>query len=166
MTPKTQYQKMRENRERREYEFWAGKFDNSVAQSGPFGHVHVAPKDADPHAELRKTWAPGQQWQTRRIGSENWEILNFDPAWNQFWEYRQAPQEKPWYPDHGNWVEVPDECMEMPKAIKPETIIQVLFLEERNSQSYRAYKAEGVYWDWDEDPEDESRIVAYKVVAP
>ena len=44
----------------------------------------------DPHAELRKTWAPGQRWQTRVKGSTDWLHLRDDPCWHSDQEYRQC----------------------------------------------------------------------------
>lgn len=49
------------------------------------------PKDPkDPHAELRKTWAPGQRWQTRVKGSTDWLHLRDDPGWHSDQEYLQC----------------------------------------------------------------------------
>lgn len=70
-------------------------------------------KARDPHAELRKTWKPGQKWQS--LGEEGWVNLFFEPKWLPGTQYRrhpddkdQAPEaEKPWYPDDSKgWVEV------------------------------------------------------------
>ena len=44
----------------------------------------------DPHAELRKTWAPGQRWQTRVKGATDWLHLRDDPCWHSDQEYRQC----------------------------------------------------------------------------
>lgn len=61
----------------------------------------VGAQTHDPHAELRKTWEPGQRWQVRPIGSDDsaWaETRGFqpygEPAWFDFNEYRRHPDDK------------------------------------------------------------------------
>ena len=44
----------------------------------------------DPHAELRKTWAPGQKWQTRHRSATEWIHLGGAPAWHPDQEYRKC----------------------------------------------------------------------------
>lgn len=44
----------------------------------------------DPHAELRKTWAPGQKWQTRHRSATEWIYLGGRPAWHPDQEYRKC----------------------------------------------------------------------------
>lgn len=57
----------------------------------------VAPKPTsdDPHAELRKTWKPGQRWQCRIPGPENdiWSECANPPAWVTGLEYRRHPDD-------------------------------------------------------------------------
>lgn len=48
----------------------------------------------DPHAELRKTWKPGQRWQYRAAGCGIWcDVLRAGPAWSLFNEYRRHPDD-------------------------------------------------------------------------
>jgi hypothetical protein len=44
----------------------------------------------DPHAELRKTWAPGQKWQTRHRRATEWVYVGGVPAWHPDQEYRKC----------------------------------------------------------------------------
>ena len=62
--------------------------DDWVDLPGPPPAWANEPKD--PHAELRKTWAPGQRWQTRVKGSTDWLHLRDDPCWHSDQEYRQC----------------------------------------------------------------------------
>ena len=43
----------------------------------------------DPHAELRKTWCPGQKWQTRHRSATEWVYVGGSPAWHPDQEYRK-----------------------------------------------------------------------------
>lgn len=63
-------------------------------------HVNEAmPKDMqnDPHAELRKTWKPGQRWQGRGMGSSGWgawvNIIGVEPFWSPNQQYRRHPDD-------------------------------------------------------------------------
>lgn len=48
----------------------------------------------DPHAELRKTWAPEQTWQARRRDSAGeWIYIAGKPHWHADQEYRRAPED-------------------------------------------------------------------------
>ncbi len=57
-------------------------------------------QSADPHAELRKTWKPGQRWQERttrfpeRKNWCTWAELEGEPNWWNDWEYRREPDDK------------------------------------------------------------------------
>lgn len=125
----------------------------------------------DPHAELRKTWKPGQVWQFRHpewLPSDRWCDVVGDPVWHAERQYRRHPddvdQEKPWYPDSsGDWVEVPDDCMECP--IKPSTKVFVLLRCDRIKKQRCGLSYAAGDWGWDVDPRMSGRIVAYKVVA-
>lgn len=44
----------------------------------------------DTHAELRKTWAPGQKWQTRMSAGGEWYFISGAPGWHANQEYRQC----------------------------------------------------------------------------
>lgn len=53
----------------------------------------------DPHAELRKTWKPGQRWQGRLRGDEpqDWSECGESPSWHPSLEYRRHPDDaKEW----------------------------------------------------------------------
>jgi hypothetical protein len=59
-------------------------------------HVEAQTKNMpnDPHAELRKTWKPGQRWQYRAAGCGIWcDVLRAGPAWTLFNEYRRHPDD-------------------------------------------------------------------------
>jgi len=49
--------------------------------------------DEDPHADLRKTWRPGQRWQVRTLGGRNWGDFNGEPGWASNLEYRRHPDD-------------------------------------------------------------------------
>lgn len=122
----------------------------------------------DPHAELRKTWAPGQRWQMKTTFNK-WKDLATPPGWHSNVEYRRHPDDidqppKPWYPDgSGEWVEVPADCMEcpVPKNCKVQTI---LLRERQRAVAYNPVSATAGNFSWDRTPADPLRIVAYKVV--
>lgn len=74
-------------------------------------------------------------------------------------------EETPWYPDNsGEWVEVPDDLMEMPKELHLEDEIEVLRLDEREYKEYTHYVDNASNWDWDFNSDKYARIVAYKIV--
>ena len=52
--------------------------------------IQSTPEPEDPHAELRKTWAPGQRWQTRHRGAKEWLSVGGNPEWHPDQEYRQC----------------------------------------------------------------------------
>ena len=73
----------------------------------------------------------------------------------------------PWYPDDsGEWVEVPEDLMEMPAALSFETKIEGLQLRERLSQDHITPATKAGNWYWKYDSDHMWRIVAYKVVKP
>jgi hypothetical protein len=49
--------------------------------------------DKEPHTELRKSWAPGQRWQTRIPAYTEWFELTAPPAWFWYAEYRRHPED-------------------------------------------------------------------------
>jgi hypothetical protein len=57
------------------------------------------PEIEDPHAELRKTWAPGQKWLTRskehigKAGGQWLYVAGGEPHWHADQEYRRAPED-------------------------------------------------------------------------
>ena len=54
------------------------------------------PPSNDPHAELRKTWRPGQRWQARGMGASGWEEwinIGTDPMWRHELQYRRHPDD-------------------------------------------------------------------------
>ena len=70
-----------------------------------------------------------------------------------------------WYPDDsGEWVEVPDDCMACP--VPEDTVVGYLLRREREWKDYCAYPNTASDVCWDLDPEENERIVAYKVVKP
>jgi hypothetical protein len=134
----------------------------------PFGYVHLAP-----HAELRKTWAPGQWWQVSFNDGNDWEPCEHkgvpaEPGWNPHALYRRhpkdtdQPKEKPWYPDDGEWVEVPDSLMTMPAELRTSDEIFFLLKTERSGASgYCRVSDFAGELDWD-CTDDVNRIVAYR----
>lgn len=130
------------------------------------------PLDADPHAELRKTWAPGQRWQVSWWGIGGWVDCSETPEWHAVHSYRRhpddvpavarpsptcapLPNDTPWYPDDsGEWVEI----YPMPAPIHPDTVIQTLSKRERADKKQHNSAARPMKdWDW-------GQLVAYKVV--
>jgi hypothetical protein len=87
----------------------------------------------------------------------------------QFAEYidpRKDPEPPtPWYPDDsGEWVEVPDDCTVCP--LPDGTFVHYLLRSEREGKDYAAYSNPADELNWDLEPEENGRIVAYKVVKP
>lgn len=71
----------------------------------------------------------------------------------------------PWYPDDsGEWVEVPEDLIEMPARLSPRTVVAVLTENERELHSYIRTEGEAGDWAWCAIPNLGHRIVAYKVV--
>lgn len=110
---------------------------------------------------------------TKYLGGKNKKVENvFNMSLEYFLNkvedghYKIIPeQEKPWYPDDsGEWVEVPDDLMEMPKELHPEDEIETLRLDERESKDYvyNVYSASS--WKWNSDFGVAKRVVAYKIV--
>ena len=54
------------------------------------GSVPLLGPVPDPHSELRKTWWPGQKWQTRHRNATEWLYVGGIPAWHPDQEYRQC----------------------------------------------------------------------------
>lgn len=73
----------------------------------------------------------------------------------------------PWYPDDsGEWVEVPEDLMEMPAELQRFETIQTLRRAERVRQAHDAVEESAGGAGWAIPPEHIWRIVAYKVVKP
>lgn len=130
-------------------------------------------KPEDPHAELRKTWAPWQRWQAAgKFGGVWHDIICGPPSWRADEIYQRHPDdltppavEKPWYPDDsGEWVEVPDDCMECP--VDGEFLVGVLQKKERDAKKFVPMIAKAGLLNWAQPVGDCDRTVAYKVVAP
>lgn len=129
------------------------------------GRVRLGKEFVIPHAELRKTWAPGQRWQV--LDGDTWLDTDQVPKWNPRYAYRRHPDDidplKPWYPDDsGEWVEVPDNCMTCP--VPTGTRIEYLLRRECNTKRWRGDVQEAGRLNWSWSPGIDSRIVAYKVV--
>ncbi len=86
------------------------------------------------------------------------------------------PSATPWYPDDsGEWVEVPEDLMEMPRDLGGEELISILTREMREDEYFDGQEDDrwgdlpppkARLWEWDTPPNVSSRIVAYKVVKP
>lgn len=77
------------------------------------------------------------------------------------------PPSTPWYPDDsGEWVEVPEDLMEMPEGVERKTLVEILMKRERDYFNWRSCPDTGGRWVWDAPPHACDRIVAYKVVKP
>lgn len=73
--------------------------------------------------------------------------------------------EKPWYPDNsGEWVEIPDDCMTEPDGLPAGTVVHVLSRGDRFARRFDYEDDEPTSGGWDMPPDDDKRIVAYKVV--
>lgn len=71
----------------------------------------------------------------------------------------------PWYPDDsGEWVEVSDDCTACP--IPDGTFVHYLLRSEREGKDYADYSNPADELNWDLEPGEDGRIVAYKVVKP
>lgn len=127
---------------------------------------HVREDPADRHHELRKTWKPGQRWEQAAPGSDMWHPCNSErgPLWDSWMQYRCHPEdreppttEKPWYPDNsGEWVEVPDDCVDCP--VDPSEMVMSLSRFERETRNWIGQSITNARdWHW-------PNLVAYKVV--
>lgn len=73
----------------------------------------------------------------------------------------------PWYPDDsGEWVEVPEDLMEMPAELCDKQTIEILYLQERKNKDWMQCADEPDSWGWSETSGKNYRIVAYKVAKP
>lgn len=77
-----------------------------IAESAPMASTAFpvidadAPVPAEPHAELRKTWNPGQRWQCRSKQTGEWiDIERDQPLWESDYEYRRYPDFGPGWQD-------------------------------------------------------------------
>lgn len=118
------------------------------------GRVSLRKSFDDPHAEMRKTWAPGQRWQVRAPGNRNWGDFNGKPSWSCHLEYRRHPEDvgRLAEPEWVDWA-----GGEMP--VKRGTPIEV---KHRSGQIYTTVAGGGyaVRWTCEYISTD---IVAYKV---
>lgn len=72
---------------------------------------------------------------------------------------------KSWCPAGVEWIEVPLSYRSRPPELADDTYVNVLFLSERQEELYRDSDAEHARsFNWDQQPNDPYRIVAYKVV--
>ena len=80
---------------------------------------------------------------------------------------KNAPQEAgPWYPDDGGeWVEVPDDSMQMPSDLPGggETRLLAMFRSERDRRSFCSEDYSARSFVWALHANDPSRIVAYRI---
>lgn len=77
------------------------------------------------------------------------------------------PPSTPWYPDDsGEWVEVPEDLMEMPANVGRNSLLEVLFQHERDDKGRLECKDLARWCKWDMPAGKGGRIVAYKVVKP
>jgi len=128
-------------------------------------------KATDPHAELRKTWVPGQRWQFSFKEGE-WEDVASEPMWGRHTAYRRHPddidQPKPWYPDDsGEWVELPEIVVERAKllqSISPLEKVEVMTRANREDRSWNSYVRQKSFWNFFSRNQGFFNIVAYKVV--
>lgn len=68
----------------------------------------------------------------------------------------------PWYPDDsGEWIEVPDSCMECPVGNEAE--IEILLNYERKEMDFCSEVRRAGDLEWNEHSSDRFRIVAYKI---
>lgn len=73
--------------------------DQQLLLTDPVAYVqkHAKAQDLqnDPHAELRKTWKPGQRWQCRARGMVDWNNIPKPekPMWMTNIEYRRHPDD-------------------------------------------------------------------------
>jgi hypothetical protein len=71
-----------------------GPESNIAQQPAPSAAAVVNP---DPHAELRKTWRPGQRWQARSFRNGQWgpwtDAVASEPFWFPHQDYRRHPDD-------------------------------------------------------------------------
>lgn len=73
--------------------------------------------------------------------------------------------EQPWYPDDsGEWIEVPDNLMGMPRELSSVKRIEYLLKDEREANKWYSYEENPNELDFNENPHYGNRIVAYKIV--
>ena len=71
------------------------------------GRVSLRKSFGDQHAELRKTWAPGQRWQARSFRNGQWgpwtDTVSSEPFWFPHQDYRRHPDDVD-QPSEPEWV--------------------------------------------------------------
>ena len=73
----------------------------------------------------------------------------------------------PWYPDDsGEWVEVPEDLMEMPAELRPSDLVHVMLKDDREKKRQWGCPLSAGGWNWRHPTDYTLRIVAYKVVKP
>lgn len=72
--------------------------------------------------------------------------------------------EKPWYPDDGDWKEVPCDLMGMPHELNETSLIAVVVKRDRELKMCGGAGFPAVDWAWDVPHGRGGRIVAYKVL--
>lgn len=124
------------------------------------GSTLTASGPVDPHAELRKTWKPGQRWQ--QSGPDGvWHNCNNQPLWAGWMKYRrhpddkdpQAPAEDVSKPVEGPWIDWWG-SKEWPRT---HALVQVRLRDG----TIDTHRPDHYYWNHRGTPGD---IVAYKVV--
>lgn len=123
----------------------------------------------DPHAQLKKAWAPGQRWQFRCYESEDWRDVAGNPAWNPHVAYRRHPDDiagaKPWYPDESaDWVEVHARHCDMPDGLSPGDIIEFIVNRERKGKCFNSITRRAGDLTWTNHHDSAERIVAYRII--
>lgn len=124
-------------------------------QDRRLGRVDLQSLRDEPHAELRKTWAPGQRWQVRLPDGRNWGDFNGEPSWAMGLEYRRHPDDvdQPAEPEWVDWA-----GGEMP--VEHGTPIEVL---HRSGEIYTTVAGRNYAVRWTH-VDHGTDIVAYKVV--
>lgn len=140
-------------------------------QGGDAGTMKLDPTPVvDPHAELRKTWAPDQRWQFRgKKAAGDWSNVVGVPLWDAGVEYRRHPDDidppKPWYPDENtDWVDVSTDLCAKPQELQDDDLVEFLYLGERVKKSYRKSTWKASNLDWTQSPGAFFRIVAYRII--
>lgn len=140
-------------------------------QGGDAGTMKLDPTPVvDPHAELRKTWAPDQRWQFRgKKAAGDWSNVVGVPLWDAGVEYRRHPDDidppKPWYPDeNADWVEVSSDLRAKPAELQDNDFVEFLYRGERQQKSYVKGVGQVVGLIWNRGPGEDLRIVAYRII--